>query len=153
MNWKMSLYIALLFLVLSPGVLFSVPSKGPLLKKALVHGVLFAAVFHVTRKAVWRMTEGFATPPACTGLAALNAAKTACVCPTGYFLDSTGLKCTSVTPGSGSSPGGSAGGSAGSAARDACTGSGGSWSISTSKCSGCPSSKKLNATSTMCVAA
>ena len=144
MNWKMSLYITLLFLVLSPGVLFSVPSKGPLLKKALVHGVLFAAVFHVTRKAVWRMTEGFAAAaPACVAPATLDTATNKCKCPTGYFLDGTGLKCTSVTPGSGSSPG--------SAAAVTCNGSGGTWISSTSKCSACPTSKKLNPDSSKCI--
>ena len=59
----MSVYVALLFVVLTPGVVLTLPAKGPLLHKALVHGLVFAAVFHYTHKAVWRMTEGFVAPP------------------------------------------------------------------------------------------
>ena len=70
----MSVYVALLFVVLTPGVVLTLPSKGPLLNKAIVHGLVFAAVFHYTHKAVWRMTEGFQDAPmACPpGTAMMN---------------------------------------------------------------------------------
>lgn len=57
----MSLFIAILFVVLTPGVLFSIPPKTSTLTKAVVHSILFAAIYHFTHKAVWNMLsqEGF----------------------------------------------------------------------------------------------
>jgi len=67
----MSLFIAVLFVVLTPGVLVSLPPKGSLLTKAAVHGVVFAAVFHFTHRAVWRMTtQGFQNMPTVPGVPA-----------------------------------------------------------------------------------
>ena len=60
MNLMMSLYVALLFVVLTPGLLLRLPPKGPLLMAAIVHGLVFALVYHFTHKMVWRLTmEGF----------------------------------------------------------------------------------------------
>lgn len=73
LNLLMSLFIAVLFVVLTPGVLVSLPSKGSLLTKAAVHGVVFAAVFHFTHRAVWRMTtQGFQNMPSANGAPAAN---------------------------------------------------------------------------------
>jgi len=44
----MSVFIALLFVVLTPGVLLSIPPKGSLVTKAAVHAVVFALVYHYT---------------------------------------------------------------------------------------------------------
>ena len=51
----MSLFMALLFVLLTPGVLLRLPPSGPLLTVAVVHGLLFALVFHFTHKAVFKM--------------------------------------------------------------------------------------------------
>ena len=48
----MSLFVAALFVVLTPGVLVTLPSKGSKLTVAVVHGLLFAVVYHLTRKVV-----------------------------------------------------------------------------------------------------
>ena len=53
-NILMSLFVAVLFFVLTPGVLLSLPKKGSLYTKAAVHALVFAVVFHLTHKAVWK---------------------------------------------------------------------------------------------------
>lgn len=58
----MAIYGAVLFFLLSPGVLFRFPSKKPVLVLA-VHAVLFAIIYQLTYKAVYRQIygrEGFA---------------------------------------------------------------------------------------------
>ena len=60
----MSLFIAVLFFVLTPGVLLSIPKKGPLVKRAAVHAVIFALIYYFTHKPVLNFlygVEGFAT--------------------------------------------------------------------------------------------
>jgi len=62
MNIYMSLYVALLFVLLTPGILLTLPPKGSKLVVAVVHGLVFALVYHLTHKAVWLATsekEGF----------------------------------------------------------------------------------------------
>jgi len=66
MNFTFTLFVALLFVVLSPGVLLSLPSKGSLLTKVLVHSVVFAVVFYLTAPMAWQLStsvEGFRPPP------------------------------------------------------------------------------------------
>lgn len=61
----MSLYVAALFVVLTPGVLLSLPKGGSKLTQAAVHGLVFALVFHFTHKMVWRFVaqlDGFEDP-------------------------------------------------------------------------------------------
>ena len=57
-NLMMLAFTALLFYVLTPGVLLSFPARGSLVKKAAVHAVVFAVVFalvyHLTHKTVWK---------------------------------------------------------------------------------------------------
>lgn len=66
----MSLYTTILFVLLVPGVIFTIPIKGSKLATALLHGVVFAVLFHFTHKAVWntfygtRHMEHFATKQA-----------------------------------------------------------------------------------------
>jgi hypothetical protein len=53
-----SLFIVFLFYVLTPGVFLSLPKGGSLKTKALVHGVVFAIVFHLTYKMAWKFLYG-----------------------------------------------------------------------------------------------
>lgn len=55
MNLFMTVFVALLFVALTPGVLVSLPPGGSKLTVALFHGVVFALVYHLTYKAVWPM--------------------------------------------------------------------------------------------------
>lgn len=59
MHWLMSLYTALLFFVLVPGVLVTLPPGGKKTTVALVHAVVFAALYHLTHKMVWRMVSPY----------------------------------------------------------------------------------------------
>ena len=52
----MSLFMALLFVLLTPGVLLRLPPRGPLLTVAIVPGLVFAIVYHFTNKMVYNMT-------------------------------------------------------------------------------------------------
>ena len=68
MNVVVTLYVALLFMVLTPGVLLTLPKGGSKLVVAAVHGLVFAVVYHFTHKAVWKASlqlDGFqnAMPP------------------------------------------------------------------------------------------
>jgi hypothetical protein len=49
----MPMYLYVLFVVLSPGALFCLVPKGSDFKSALVHGVLFVVVFHLTNQFVF----------------------------------------------------------------------------------------------------
>jgi len=62
MNLVVSLYVALLFVLLTPGILLTLPKGGKKLTVAIVHGLVFAAVYHFTHKMVWRLSvsmDGF----------------------------------------------------------------------------------------------
>jgi hypothetical protein len=65
MNWVITIYVALLFFVLTPGVLLRIPPKGNKFVVAAVHALVFAVVWHFTNKPVWNMVvrtkkhEGF----------------------------------------------------------------------------------------------
>jgi hypothetical protein len=54
-----SLYLAALFVALTPGVLLTLPKGGNRLTVAVVHGLVFAAIWYFTRNAVLEATEGF----------------------------------------------------------------------------------------------
>jgi hypothetical protein len=49
---KMALFLGLLFFVLTPGVLLSLPPGGSRTTVALTHAVVFALVFTLTHKLV-----------------------------------------------------------------------------------------------------
>jgi hypothetical protein len=51
----MSLYMAVLFFLLVPGVLVTLPPGGKKMTVALVHAVVFALVYQLTHKAVNRV--------------------------------------------------------------------------------------------------
>ena len=56
MNVIMTLYVAILFLVLTPGIVLSLPPKGSKLTVAITHAAVFALVFCLTYKAVYRFS-------------------------------------------------------------------------------------------------
>ena len=58
-HFYMSLFVALLFVLLTPGVLVTLPSgRSALLTVAMVHGVLFAVAYHFSHKMVWKSLYG-----------------------------------------------------------------------------------------------
>ena len=62
MNLIMSVYVAVLFFVLTPGVLLRLPPKGSLIVVAATHAVVFALIYQMTRSMVYRLSmEGFDT--------------------------------------------------------------------------------------------
>jgi hypothetical protein len=46
----MCLFMGILFFILTPGVLLSLPPGGSLMTKAAVHAVVFAIVYHITHR-------------------------------------------------------------------------------------------------------
>lgn len=58
MHLYMSLFVAVLFVALTPGILLSVPAKGSKITKAMVHGLVFALVFHFTHRMIWNYFYG-----------------------------------------------------------------------------------------------
>ena len=65
MSLLVSLYAAILFFVLVPGVLLSIPRRGSKLTVAAVHALVFGLIYHFTHKLVWRLgvsLEGFSAP-------------------------------------------------------------------------------------------
>ena len=53
----LSLYFAVLFFVLSPGILLSLPTGGSKVTVAATHSVVFALVYTLTHKMVWNMVK------------------------------------------------------------------------------------------------
>ena len=56
MNFVVAIYMVLLFFVLTPGILLSLPSGSSKKVVALTHGVVFAAVWWLTHKYVWSLS-------------------------------------------------------------------------------------------------
>jgi hypothetical protein len=62
MCYVTTFFAMLLFFVLSPGVLLSLPKNGNVMTKALVHAVVFGVLFYLTHTTVsdWgKSNEGF----------------------------------------------------------------------------------------------
>ena len=60
MNLLMTLYVAALFVLLTPGVLVKLPPKGSLITVAIVHGLVFALIYHLSHRTVYRLVvDGF----------------------------------------------------------------------------------------------
>ena len=59
MNWFMMLFLALLFFVLTPGVLLRLPARGDVYTVAAAHAVVFALVWHFTHKSVWHASMSY----------------------------------------------------------------------------------------------
>ena len=61
----MLLFIVALFVVLTPGILLTLPPKSSKLTVAIVHGIVFALAYNFLYKAVWSILyEGFQSPAA-----------------------------------------------------------------------------------------
>jgi len=58
-----SIYVGLLFFVLTPGILLSLPKRGSKYMVAATHALVFAAIYYFTHRMVWRI-EGFSRPVA-----------------------------------------------------------------------------------------
>lgn len=78
MNWLMTLFTALLFVVMIPGMFFHLPTGGSKKVVALTHGLIFALVYHFTHKAVWQYTSSMTL-----GLEGFEGCKTTCPCANG----------------------------------------------------------------------
>jgi hypothetical protein len=50
----MIIYTFILFFILTPGVLLTIPPKSSKTVVALVHATVFALIYHFTNKMVWR---------------------------------------------------------------------------------------------------
>ena len=57
MDLLFTLFLAVLFFVLTPGILLSLPPGGSKTTVAAVHAIVFALVFHFTNKMVWRLSN------------------------------------------------------------------------------------------------
>jgi hypothetical protein len=62
MNWLITIYLAILFFVLTPGILVSLPPRGNKFTVAAFHAVVFAIVWHFTHKLVWNATKSMSAP-------------------------------------------------------------------------------------------
>lgn len=58
MDFIFSFYVACLFFILSPNVLLRIPSGGSVIVVAAVHACVFALIYQVTHKFVWRLSVG-----------------------------------------------------------------------------------------------
>jgi hypothetical protein len=70
-NLYIGVYVALLFFVLTPGVLLSLPPKASKMTVAITHAVVFAVVYSVTYKSVLAMSnsmQGFQDAPKKPGM-------------------------------------------------------------------------------------
>jgi hypothetical protein len=54
----MAVYAAILFFVLSPNVLLRLPPKGSTIVVAAVHALVFAVIFHFTKKPIHQFLYG-----------------------------------------------------------------------------------------------
>ena len=52
-NLIMTIYAAILFFILTPNVLVSLPPKGSVLVVAMVHAIIFGIVFNFTKKPLY----------------------------------------------------------------------------------------------------
>jgi len=60
MRFLMSVFAAVLFFVLTPGILLSLPPKGSKITVAITHAIVFALVYGLTHQLVYSyLYEGF----------------------------------------------------------------------------------------------
>lgn len=59
MNSVVAFYSAILFFLLSPGILLRLPSNGGKMTVAAVHAVVFALLLYLTSGYVWRLSLSF----------------------------------------------------------------------------------------------
>ena len=53
--WAMAIYAAVLFYLLTPGVLLSLPAGGSRTTVALTHAAVFGLAWQFTHKMVWKL--------------------------------------------------------------------------------------------------
>jgi len=58
MNLLFSVYVLLLFFLLTPGVFLKLPSNGSKYTVTAVHGLLFAGILAITGHYVWKFSSG-----------------------------------------------------------------------------------------------
>jgi hypothetical protein len=58
MNLLITIYLALLFFVLTPSVLIRLPTNGNKYIVAALHSIIFALIFHFTHNFIWKFTHG-----------------------------------------------------------------------------------------------
>ena len=68
MNMFMAIYFAILFFILSPGLLLRIPKNGSKFVVAGVHAVVFGVVAFFTGKFVWNLSQKVASPVKKEGL-------------------------------------------------------------------------------------
>lgn len=56
MQWIFTLYLVILFFLLTPGILLSLPPKGNKITVAATHAIVFGIVWQITHKFVLLMT-------------------------------------------------------------------------------------------------
>ena len=63
MNHLLCIVLGVLFFILTPGILVTLPPKGSKVTVALTHAVVFAIIYCLTYKAVYSyLYEGFESP-------------------------------------------------------------------------------------------
>jgi hypothetical protein len=55
MSLFVSLYVAILFFILTPGILVTLPPKSGRYTVAFVHALVFSLIFYFTYNIVWRI--------------------------------------------------------------------------------------------------
>jgi hypothetical protein len=58
-NLYMALFVAVLFFLLTPGILLRLPPGGSKYTVAAVHAVVFVIVYHLTHKAVSNLVKSY----------------------------------------------------------------------------------------------
>jgi len=62
MNWAVTIYSAILFFILTPGIFVRLPPKASNMVVTATHAVIFALIFHFTHKMVWMATINLGAP-------------------------------------------------------------------------------------------
>ena len=58
MNFFMAIYMALLFYVLTPGILVTLPPRGGKMIVAATHAIVFSIVYYFTHRFIWMSSTG-----------------------------------------------------------------------------------------------
>lgn len=63
MNFAVAIYSAILFFILSPGVLLRLPPNGSKMTVAAVHALVFGIILYFTASTVWRFSMSMSPTP------------------------------------------------------------------------------------------
>ena len=66
MNFAVAIYSAILFFILSPGVLLRLPPNGSKMTVAAVHALVFGVILYFTASTVWRLSMSMSMAPTAT---------------------------------------------------------------------------------------